>query len=97
MSPGKVFDKEELNIKVLKCLDKSWQSKVTTILESKDLSTLTTTSLYNKLKEHELEINQLNKQESNHKKVKSITLRNDIKKKGKLVRMNMMNVVIQKH
>jgi len=30
-SIGKVFDKEELNIKVLKCLDRSWQPKVTTI------------------------------------------------------------------
>ena len=28
---GKEFVKEELNIKVLKCLDRSWQPKVTTI------------------------------------------------------------------
>ena len=28
---GKQFDKEKLNIKILKCLDKSWQPKVTTI------------------------------------------------------------------
>ena len=26
---GKVFDREELNIKILKCLDRSWQPKVT--------------------------------------------------------------------
>ena len=32
---GKAFDKEELNNKVLKCLDRGWQPKVTTILESK--------------------------------------------------------------
>jgi len=25
---GKVFDKEELNIKIMKCLDRSWQPKV---------------------------------------------------------------------
>jgi len=36
MSLGKEFDKEELSIKVLKCLDRSWQPKVTAILESKD-------------------------------------------------------------
>jgi len=30
---GKEFDKEELNIKVLKCLDKSEQPKVIAILE----------------------------------------------------------------
>ncbi|XP_068497702.1 uncharacterized protein [Phaseolus vulgaris] len=34
---GKVFDKEELNIKVLKCLDRSWQPKVIAISESRDL------------------------------------------------------------
>jgi len=28
---SKEFDKEELNMKVLKCLDRSWQPKVTTI------------------------------------------------------------------
>ena len=31
MSLGKTFDKEELNIKILKCLDRTWQPKVTTI------------------------------------------------------------------
>jgi len=31
MSLGKSFDKEELNIKILKCLDRSWQPKVTAI------------------------------------------------------------------
>ena len=30
---GKEFDREELNIKILKCLDRSWQSKVTAISE----------------------------------------------------------------
>ena len=39
---GKIFDKEELNIKVLKCLDRSWQPKVTAISESRDLSKLAT-------------------------------------------------------
>ena len=28
---GKQFDREELNIKILKCLDRSWQPKVTAI------------------------------------------------------------------
>ena len=46
MSLGKTFDKEEVNIKILKCLDRSWQPKVTTISESKDLTSLTTTSLF---------------------------------------------------
>jgi len=54
MSLGKTFDKEELNIKILKCLDRSWQPKVMAISESKDLTSLTTTSLFGKLREHEL-------------------------------------------
>jgi len=53
---GKVFDKEELNIKVLKCLDRSWQPKVTTIFESRDLSKMSTAALFGKLMEHELEL-----------------------------------------
>ena len=40
MGLGKEFDKEKLNIKVLKCLDRSWQPKVTAISETRDLSTL---------------------------------------------------------
>jgi len=41
---GKVFEREELNIKILKCLDRSWQPKVTAISKSKDLTALTTAS-----------------------------------------------------
>ena len=75
MSLGKVFDIEELNIKILKCLDRSWQPKVTTISESRDLTSLTTTSLFGKFKEHELEMNRLNIQESEDKHVRNIALK----------------------
>ena len=50
MGLGKKFDKEELNIKVLKCLDRNWQPKVTSISESMDLSIITTAALFGKLK-----------------------------------------------
>jgi len=53
---GKVFDKEELNIKMLKCLDRSWQPKTTTISESRDLSKPSTTALFGKLIKHEQEL-----------------------------------------
>jgi len=43
ISFGKMFDKDELNIKIFKFLDRTWQPKVTTISESKDLTFLTTT------------------------------------------------------
>jgi len=49
MSLGKTFDKEELNIKILKCLDRSRKPKVTTISESKYLTSLTTASLFGSL------------------------------------------------
>jgi len=66
---GKVFDKEELNIKSLKCLDRSWQPKVTIILETRDLTTLSTATLFGKLKKHELEMNRLNEQENGERKL----------------------------
>jgi len=75
MSLGKTFDKEELNIKILKCVDRTWQPKVTAISESKDLTSLTTASLFGKLREHELEMNRLNVQESEDKHVRSISLK----------------------
>jgi len=80
MSLGKMFEKEELNIKILKCLNRSWQPKVTVISESKDLTFMTTTSLFGKLKEHELEMNRLNVQESGDKHVRNNPLKDlDIK------------------
>jgi len=75
MSLGNVFDKKELNIKILKCLDRSWQPKVTAILESKDLTFFTTTSLIGKLRENELGMNKLNIQESEDKHVRIIALK----------------------
>jgi len=75
MSFGKNFDKEELNIKILKCLDRTWQPKVTSISESKDLTSMATTSLFSKLREHELEMNRLVVQESEDKHSKGIALK----------------------
>jgi len=72
---GKVFDKEELNIKVLKCLDRSWQPKVTTISESRDLSKMSTAALFEKLMEHELELKRLKEQETVEKRAKGIALK----------------------
>jgi len=75
MSLGKTFDKEELNIKILKCLDRTWQPKVTANSESKDLTSMTSASLFGKLREHELEMNRLVVQESEGKHNKGITLK----------------------
>ncbi|XP_068486648.1 uncharacterized protein [Phaseolus vulgaris] len=72
---GKVFDKEELNIKVLKCFDRSWQPKVTAISESRDLSKMSTIALFGKLMEHELELKRLKEQETVEKRAKGIALK----------------------
>jgi len=75
MSLSKNFDEEELNIKILKCLDRTWQPKVTAISKSKDLTSMMVASLFGKLREHELEIDRLVVQESEDKHNKSITLK----------------------
>ncbi|XP_068462963.1 uncharacterized protein [Phaseolus vulgaris] len=75
MSLDKKFDEKELNIKVLKCLDRTWQPKATAISESKDLTSMTVASLFGKLREHEIEIQRLAVQESEDKHNKSITLK----------------------
>jgi len=46
MSLDKKFDEEDLNIKVLKCLYRTWQPKVTAISESKDLTSMTVAYLF---------------------------------------------------
>ncbi|XP_068498204.1 MAR-binding filament-like protein 1 [Phaseolus vulgaris] len=74
-SLGKVYNKEELNIKVLKCLDRSWQPKVTTISESRDLSKMSTVALFGTLIEHELELKRLKEQETIEKRAKGIALK----------------------
>jgi hypothetical protein len=53
---GKSFENEELINKVLICLYRSWQPKVTAILKSKNLSYMNLAILLDKLQEHELEI-----------------------------------------
>ena len=63
---GKQFDKE-LNIKILKCLDRSWQPKVMEISETRDLTTLKTAALFGKLREHELEMIRLRNGNSGEK------------------------------
>ncbi|WVZ25981.1 hypothetical protein V8G54_004525 [Vigna mungo] len=60
MALGKVFDKEEINIKILKSLNKNWQPKVTTIFESKDLTTMNMATLFGK---EEVHCSESNKQE----------------------------------
>jgi len=50
-------------------------TKVTAISETRDLTTLTTTALFGKLREHELEMIRLKEMETVEKKTKSLTLK----------------------
>jgi len=75
---GKQFDKEELNIKILKCLDKSWQPKVIAISKTRDLTTLTTATLFGKLREHDLEMTRLKEMETVKKKSRSLAFKTKV-------------------
>ncbi|WVY98180.1 hypothetical protein V8G54_030331 [Vigna mungo] len=74
MALGKVFDKEEINIKILKSLYKNWQPKVTAISESKDLIMMNMATLFGTLRKHKLELGILKDEEEIEEK-KSIALK----------------------
>ena len=78
---------------MLKCLDKNWQPKVTAISESKDLSIITTTALFGKLREHEIEMQRLSELETSEKKVKPITLNRLVLRKVMKPRKRLLNLV----
>jgi len=48
-----------------------WKIRMKIFIELLDLSTLTTTALFGKLREHEIEMQRLNELESSEKKVKT--------------------------
>jgi len=73
-SSGKIFSNEDLINKVLRCLSRQWQPKVTTIAESRDLTNMSLATLFGKLQEHEMELMRLHKHEENEKKNKGIAL-----------------------
>jgi len=53
---GKMFEDDELNIKILSCLTRTWEPKITKIKESKDLASMTMETLLGKLLTHEHEL-----------------------------------------
>jgi len=60
---GKSFDSDELNIKIPKSLNRTWQPKVMAITVSQNLATMTMAALFGKLREHKLELGRLNDEE----------------------------------
>jgi len=74
-SLGKIFPNEDLINKVLRCLSREWQEKVTAIVESGDLTNMSLATLFGKLQEHEMELMRINQHEENDKKKKGIALK----------------------
>ncbi|WJX13358.1 hypothetical protein P8452_03754 [Trifolium repens] len=67
---GKPITNQDATNKILRCLSRSWQPKVTAIKEANNLTTLSLTTLFGKLTEHEHVLNLLEKQEKSEKKGK---------------------------
>jgi hypothetical protein len=67
---GKPITNQDATKKILRCLNRSWQPKVTAIKEANDLTTLSLTTLFGKLTEHEQVLSLLEKHEKGEKKEK---------------------------
>jgi len=76
---GKIFDIDELNIKILKSLNRTWQPKVMAITKSQNPTTMTMEALFGKLREHELELGRLNEEEDIGRK-KNIAFKSEVVK-----------------
>ena len=70
----KIFLNEDLINKVLRCLNRQWQPKVTAIAEG-DLTNMSFATLFGKLQEHEMELMRLHQHEENDKKWRGIALK----------------------
>jgi len=60
---GKTISNQDCTNKILRCMTKEWQPKVTAIKEAQNLNALSMITLFGKLKEHEHEILQLKSSE----------------------------------
>jgi hypothetical protein len=65
---GKTISNQDCTNKILRCMTKEWQPKVTTIKESQNLNALSMITLFGKIKEHEHKINRFKSSEDDPKK-----------------------------
>jgi len=65
---GKTIPNQDCINKILRCMTRDWQPKVTAIKEAQNLNNLSMITLFGKLKEHEHEIIRLKSSEENLKK-----------------------------
>ncbi|GAV90306.1 zf-CCHC domain-containing protein/UBN2 domain-containing protein, partial [Cephalotus follicularis] len=80
---GKVYTNHELVSKILRCLPKSWEPKVTAIEEAKDLSTLPLEDLWGSLMTHEIRRILLHKKTFSKKQLKKFQSKGDSSKSDK--------------
>nr|KYP47045.1 hypothetical protein KK1_031350 [Cajanus cajan] len=62
---GKDFVEEEVNVKILKSLNRRWQPTVTAITESKNLAQMTSAELFGKLREYEMDLKFMRRKNNN--------------------------------
>ena len=72
-----MFEDDELNIKILNCLTRTWEPKITIFKESKDLGTMSMEALFGKLLAYEHELIQQSHAEEAEKKRKGISLKDN--------------------
>nr|XP_027188662.1 uncharacterized protein LOC113785802 [Cicer arietinum] len=72
---GKVIDNEQQISKVMRCLTREWQPKITAIAESKDLGSMSIVTLFGKLREHEMELHRLSEAKQTDRKRKGLSLK----------------------
>ncbi|KAF1863095.1 hypothetical protein Lal_00041082 [Lupinus albus] len=72
---NKVFANGELTNKVLTFLDRAWQPKVTTIMESKDLYSMSLAILFGKLQKHEMKLCHFTQHEESDKRKKGFSFK----------------------
>nr|KYP39777.1 Retrovirus-related Pol polyprotein from transposon TNT 1-94 [Cajanus cajan] len=72
---GKIFDKEEVNVKVLKSLNRRWQSTMNAITESKNLTQMISVVLFGKLREYEMDMTKMAEEKQKDKRVKGLALK----------------------
>ncbi|KAL2344529.1 hypothetical protein Fmac_005814 [Flemingia macrophylla] len=72
---GKTFVEEEVNVKVLKPLNRKWQPTMTTITESKNLAQMSSAKLFGKLIEYEMDMSRMVDEEQKDRKAKGLALK----------------------
>ena len=72
---GKRIENEQQINKVMRCLTREWQPKITAIAESKDLASMKIATLFGKLREHEMELHRLNDSEQIDRRRKGLSLK----------------------